>query len=122
MRHLAESKNGMKYSAQWDLPLDQGISYAVKVLRDGGVETFESCEGGDGHAFPVPTVRFHGNQAAGFMAVACAIDRGLPVAELRRFWRVIDGELEGPHWEITFGPRERLLSLQREAEAAGLIA
>lgn len=37
--------------------LDPGIAHAVKVLRDSGVETYESCEGGEGHAYPYPCVR-----------------------------------------------------------------
>jgi hypothetical protein len=111
----------MEYAEQWELPLDRAISYAVKVLRDGGVETFESCQGGPGHAFLEPTVRFHGGQEAGFAALACAIANELPVAELRRFWQVIDGEPHGPHWEMTFCPIDRLVSIQEHAEAHGLI-
>ena len=110
------------YAQQWEMPLDRGISYAVKVLRDGGVETYESCESGDGHCFPEPTVRFHGNQSAGLKAVSVAMSSGLPVSDLRRFWRVLDGELEGPSWEITFSPRDRLLVVQAQAEADGLIS
>jgi hypothetical protein len=109
------------YACQWDLPLDRDISYAVKVLRDGGVETFESCEGGPGHAFLQPTIRFHGNQSAGLLAVSVAMAHGLPVDSLRRFWRLMDGELEGPYWELTFY-RDRLRDVQTQAEATGLIA
>jgi hypothetical protein len=104
------------------LPLDRAISYAVKVLREGGVETFESCEGGSGHAFHEPTVRFHGGPEAGFHALACARRHGLPVAELRRFWQIVQGEPNGPYWEMTFQPVEALLAIQDEAEAEGLIA
>src|SRR4051812_9208509 len=39
-----------------DMELDAGIRQAVLILRRAGIETFESCEGGDGHAFEVPTV------------------------------------------------------------------
>lgn len=35
--------------------LDDGIREAVRVLAQAGVETFESCQGGDGHAYPEPT-------------------------------------------------------------------
>ena len=41
---------------EYDPPLDAGIAQAVVALRAGGVETFESCEGGPGHAYPEPTV------------------------------------------------------------------
>jgi hypothetical protein len=82
-------------------PLDAGIAGAVLALRDAGVETFESCEGGVGHAYAEPTVRFHGNRAEGLRALAAAMNAGLPVVELRRVWTVNDGEPTGPWWELT---------------------
>jgi hypothetical protein len=103
------------------MPLDPAISYVVKVLREHGVETFESCQGGVGHTFTEPTVRFHGGREEGFRALACALSHDLPVAELRRFWQVVDGEPAGPHWEMTFHPFSRLLAIQARAEATGLI-
>lgn len=45
--------------------LDPGIKRWVEILNGQGVMTFESCEGGEGHSFPEPTIRFHGN-AVGF--------------------------------------------------------
>jgi hypothetical protein len=103
------------------LPLDRWISYAVKVLRDAGIETYESCQGGLGHAFPEPTVRFHGPAGEGFRAVSVAINFGLPVHALRRFWSVDGNELVGPHWEMTFYPLRRLKAVQRDAEKSGLL-
>lgn len=91
-----------KHLPDCDLPIDAGIAYAVAVLRSGGVETFESCEGGEGHAFKEPTVRFYGTTAAGYHAVSVAMDYGLPVAELQRSWSMQDGELVGPNWKMTF--------------------
>ncbi len=87
---------------QFDPPLDPGIHPMVAALCRAGVETFESCEGGAGHAYPVPTVRFHGDTAEGFRALAAAMKAGLPVAELRRVWPILDDEPTGPWWEITF--------------------
>jgi hypothetical protein len=87
---------------EYDPPLDPGIRRYVELLNEAGVETFESCEGGEGHAFPRPTVCFHGERAEGFRAVAVALQNALPVAELRRAWSIIDGEPTGPHWEMTF--------------------
>lgn len=111
----------MEYAQAWSLPLDPAISHAVKVLRDGGIETFESCQGGAGHAFAEPTIRFHGGPDEGFRALACALAHDLPVAEIRRYWQVIDGEPYGPHWEMTFHPLKRLLGVQDRAESVGLI-
>jgi hypothetical protein len=81
--------------------LDAGIVPAVRILRENGVETFESCEGGAGHAFYEPTIRFHGGHAEGFRALAVALQHGLTVCELRRYYVLIDGEPTGPHWEMT---------------------
>ena len=86
----------------YDPPLDPGIVSAVAVLVAGGVETFESCQGGLDHAFPEPTIRFHGHRDEGFRALAVALGAGLRVSALRRVWDVIDGEPTGPHWEMVF--------------------
>ena len=82
--------------------LDAGICHVVRLMIEAGVETFESCEGGSGHAFPEPTVRFHGHRHEGFRALAVAHAHGLRVTQLRRVWDVIDGEPTGPHWEMVF--------------------
>lgn len=89
-------------SMQRERPLDEGIRDIVGTLVDYGVETFESCQGGVGHSFPEPTVRFHGGHAEGFRALSVALQHGLKVCELRRCYVLIDGEPTGPHWEMTF--------------------
>ena len=68
--------------------IDPGIAEQVATLRSEGIETFESCEGGTGHAFPEPTVRFHGNQAEGLRALAVVQAYGARVSALRRVWAV----------------------------------
>jgi hypothetical protein len=86
--------------------LDPGIREAVERLRDAGIETFESCQGGPGHTFAEPTVRFHGPPSEGFRAFAAVFDKyGLRVKRLQRVWRVEDGELSGPSWELVFRPQ-----------------
>lgn len=87
---------------EFDPPLDAGVAGAVKILRAAGVETFESCEGGAGHAYPETTVRFEGDPADGLAALSVAMGHGLPVSELRRVWYMQDGEPTGPVWELTF--------------------
>jgi hypothetical protein len=89
------------YKPDADKQLDPGIRKAVLILRRGGIETFESCEGGEGHAYNEPTIRFHGDINEGYKAVSIAMENGLPVAEVRRTWPLIDGELTGPYWEMT---------------------
>ena len=84
------------------LQLDPRIAPLVHLLRHEGIETFESCEGGEGHAFSEPTIRFKGIKSEGFRAYAIATYHGFSVFSLRRVWDVNDGELTGPHWEMTF--------------------
>jgi hypothetical protein len=88
--------------AEWLSSLDEGIARFVDVLDAAGIETFESCQGGDGHAFDIPTVRFYGERGEGFRALAAALQAQLPVMDLRRYWQIQDGEPVGPHWELTF--------------------
>jgi hypothetical protein len=89
---------------QFEPPLDEGIREIVVTLLANGVETFESCEGGRGHSFPEPTVRFEGASSEGLRALAVALENGLPVARLRRTWGVVDGMIHGPWWEMIFLP------------------
>jgi hypothetical protein len=100
--------------------LDRWISYAVKALRDGEIQTYESCQGGKGHSFREPTIRFGGTYADGLRALSVALTFGLPARDLRRFWSISHGEPVGPNWELTFW-RDPLVRLQREAERTGLI-
>ncbi|GAG19465.1 unnamed protein product, partial [marine sediment metagenome] len=64
-------------SKQYSPPLDKGIERIVIVLNDAGVETYASCEGGPGHAYTEPTVRFFGDRSEGFRALAIALQNGL---------------------------------------------
>jgi hypothetical protein len=91
--------------------LDPGIAPYVAVLWTAGIDTYESCQAGPGHSYTEPAVRFHGTRSEGFRALHVAVQRGLPVSAIRRFWSVDrTGEPHGPYWEMTFravspGPR-----------------
>jgi len=85
-----------------ETPLDAGIAPTVQLLMAAGIETFESCQGGSGHAYPEPSVRFHGHRSEGLRALAVVLERGLSVRELRRVWNIDDGEPTGPYWELVF--------------------
>jgi len=107
-RRIKEAKNNHSAPViiiRFDPPLDAGIKKAVEILNRAGIETYESCEGGSGHAYLEPTIAFHGERSEGFRALAIALQNGLPVDSLRRVWRVEDGEPTGPSWEITFYER-----------------
>lgn len=101
-RSTAHPPHGDMAEEEFEPPLDAGIAGAVMLLRSSGVETFESCEGGPEHSYPEPTIRFEGGLADGPGALSVAMMYGLPVSELRRVWRMQDGEPTGPVWELTF--------------------
>lgn len=82
--------------------MDEHIRDIVRILWENGIETFESCDGSKGHAFPEPTVRFGGTYADGFRALSVAFQHGLKVSRLNREWPCIDGEPTGPYWAMTF--------------------
>src|SRR5437667_12891864 len=82
--------------------IDPGIADEVRILSSNGVETIESCQGGQGHSFPEPTVRFAGGKSEGPRALSIALQYDLRVTALRRVWAIIDGEAVGPLWEMTF--------------------
>lgn len=96
------------YDVGGETPLDPGIRRYVLILRAQGVETIESCQGGGGHAFPEPTIRFAGNSVEGYRAFSAAMNYALPVYNLRRCYDVVDGQLEGPWWEMTFRTTDQL--------------
>jgi len=84
---------------------DHGIKNAVLALRAVGIATFESCDGGKGHTFREATIRFHGDSHEAFKAVYTALAGGFRVYNLRRVWRIENGEPVGPWWELTFYPK-----------------
>jgi hypothetical protein len=92
-------------------PLDEGIREIVLTLIAQGIQTYESCQGGAGHSYLEPTVRFEGDESEGLRAVAVALAYGMPVARLRRVWGVTHGALHGPWREMTFVPSRSMHGL-----------
>jgi hypothetical protein len=60
------------------VPIDSGTVLAVKILRDAGFSTFESCVG-KAYAFAEPTVKFGGDPSTGWGAVSVLMAYGQPV-------------------------------------------
>jgi len=96
----------MNYQPELDEQLDENIKREVTVLVEHGIETIESCESGEGHPYPYPMIRFHGGRSEGLKALAIALQNGFNVRGLHREWLVIDGEVTGPWWEMTFYPHQ----------------
>jgi hypothetical protein len=108
LHYLWIGKRGdMKSPKNWIKRLDPKIRDAVLILRKGGIETFESCQGGKRHCSEEPFIRFHGHQPEGLKAVSVALYAGLKVSELRRIWTIRDRELNGAWWEMIFSPTKQ---------------
>jgi hypothetical protein len=78
----------------WYLRLDAGIRFAVRVLHAaGGVETCQSCQGGQGHAYDRATVDLiaSSDDALGFRALAALHEYRLPVRDVSLVWSVRHG-------------------------------
>ena len=60
---------------------------AVKILNEYGFKTFESCQGGEGHCFLEPTIRFEGSEFDLIRAYEICDLHRLPVCEVRRVYR-----------------------------------
>jgi len=95
------------YAASIDpsMPVDRGIVRAVRVLRDAGFVTIESCEGGEGHSYPEPTIKFQATRAGGWHALGTLMDYGFPIHRIGRMWTMTEGMPTGPEWHVTFWKR-----------------
>jgi hypothetical protein len=91
--------------------IDPLILPAVMVLNRHGFKTFESCQGGDGHAFFEPTIRFEGTEHDLIRAYEICKLYHLPVFEVRRVYRKTpiyvndntpDAQNIGDVWETPF--------------------
>jgi hypothetical protein len=70
--------------------VDNGIRPAVEILNRHGFKTFESCEGGNDHAFADAVVRFEGNEFDLLRAYEICECYRLCVNECKRVYRKID--------------------------------
>lgn len=66
--------------------LEPKIAPVVHTLREWGIDTLYSCEGGDGHACSTPTVEFKGDEQQAFQALALVYRMGYRVWALRKVW------------------------------------
>lgn len=85
----------------WYERLDAGIRFAVRVLHAAGIETGQSCEGGEGHDYDRPTVDLaSGTGTDGFRALAALAAYGLDVLDVAIVWSVVDGLPTDRFWRI----------------------
>jgi hypothetical protein len=73
-----------------DILIDDGILPAVELLNRYGFKTFESCQGGEGHCFQNPTVRFYGNEFDLIKAYELCSLQKMNVFEAKRVFRKVN--------------------------------
>lgn len=71
------------------LDVDELIRPAVLILNKHGFKTFESCQGGEGHCYPQPTIRFEGSEFDLIRAYEVCEIYKLPVYEAKRVFRKV---------------------------------
>jgi hypothetical protein len=77
------------YDIDKDKNLDEQIKPIVELLRKYGFNTYESCQGGEGHAFPQPTIRFEGDEFDLIRAYELCEHFGYRPSEVSRvYWKV----------------------------------
>lgn len=92
---------------KWTAPegLDPLIAPVVQILNEHGFKTFESCQGGEGHCYPEPTVRFFGAEFDLIRAYEICRHYGFNAHEVKRVYRKTDeyeSDSEG-HTTISIG-------------------
>ena len=96
-------KTFMKQEAFYAL-LDEGIRFPVRVLHAKGIDTGQSCQGGEGHAYDHPTIDLieGASQRDGFAALSALESYGLNVRDLSLLYNITDGLIIENFWRITF--------------------
>lgn len=100
---MTQSIKSLVRSDSWYAELDEGIRFPVRVLHARGIETGQSCEGGDGHSYDRPTVDlFGGGPLDGYAALTALEEYGLCVRDISLVWAVDRGLIVETFWRITF--------------------
>lgn len=89
-------RNGSRVQTDaWYASIDPGVRFAVRVLHAAGIDTGQSCEGGEGHCYKWPTVDLGGQKLDtkdGFAALAALANYGIEVRSVSFEWCVISCE------------------------------
>lgn len=102
MTEVSKPQNSHVQTDKWYAGLDDGIRFPVRVLHAQGIETGQSCEGGDGHAYDRPTIDLLGyTPGAGFAAFAALTAYGLRVRDIAVLWSADKDILGENFWRIT---------------------
>jgi hypothetical protein len=94
--------------------IDSEIASALHALADFEIDTFSSCQGGEGHASLMPEIFFHGNDDVGLYAVWLLESQGFRVWELSHHWDLEHGLPRRPFWRVALRTLMPLARKERE--------
>jgi len=83
--------------------IDKGIRSAVEILIFHGFITIESCQGGKGHPYADPMVRFEGNEFDLIIAYETCLAYNLNVLEARRVYSKCTDIIKRGNWKKPIG-------------------
>ncbi len=83
-----------------DTALDPDIRPYVETLREHGVETIESCQGGPGHSTAGPYISFRGPAGEGLRVAGIAQNLGWPITRMRKEWAFFADDITAPVWVL----------------------
>lgn len=83
--------------------IDGGIRFPLKVLHAAGLETCQSCQGGEDHSYDRPTIDmiWAGHNGAGFIAADALAAHGLRVQDVSIVWRIEHAVPVEAVWRVT---------------------
>jgi hypothetical protein len=89
--------------------IDPGIARVVRILKEHGVGTCQSCQGGDGHSYRHPTVDIYGEP---WKALDIANNYGIRVDTISQHFSIREGNPVEYFWRVEFNARQ--LAVLRE--------
>jgi hypothetical protein len=81
--------------------LDPGIVRILRIFKDHGIETCQSCEGGPGHSYEHPTIDVLGEP---WKALDIANTYAAQVDTVSEIFGIRDGRPVEHFWRIEFNP------------------
>ena len=78
--------------------LDAGIRYPVRLLHAHGIPTCQSCEGGEGHAYDLPSIDM--TEPRAFEAMSVLEVAAVPVRSVLSIWRVEHAVPDARIWRV----------------------
>lgn len=82
-------------------PMDFGIVRCVRLFQEAGIETCQSCVGGEGHSYRYPTVDLFSRP---WTVLDVARDHDLPVMEISQRFGIRDFAPVEHFWRVEFSP------------------